>query len=732
MALLTKKWEHSDLKRSYQEGETADKTIFAEQRTNVLLVSGDHYANQKSKYFERVRDSKGLADEQRLRLVENHTHKIMRAYSNSITAYCPGVSPKPQSEKSLQDVKGAELHAKVQKYAKNKYRFKEKVRDWSDDFNIIGEVGCKIFFDPMMGKQIGWEPEVDEKGAPVYETDADGNPVLHPETMQPQPKASERPVYAGDFVFERYYGFNLIRESSCKEMDESPVLHLRKMVEITKMQARYGDKESPKGKLFTTSPDETFIVFDAQKGAYGQAAENECMVVETYARPCPAYPQGYFWFWTSEGIFEEGELPFGIWPLAYQPFDKYQTSPRGRSHLKILRPFQAEINRAASKMAEHQTTIGDDKVITQVGTTVTQGNVLPGVRGYQVSGAPPTILPGRDGSQYLPYIQFKITNLYKASLVEELGVEKQVGQMDAYALLARSASQKQKFSIYTERFEQFLADVWTIYFEQARQYMSDEELLEAIGEEERDNIPEFRNPKKLCYILALEAQSEDIESKLGRQLTITQALQYVGNKLEREDIGKLMKNMPFGNFDESFKDLTIDYEIGTNVELALDRGEYPPTHPAHPHKYLIKRLSKRTIDGDFKYLPQPVQQNYARKIQEHTQIEAQQVKQLKAMEADFIPTDGAMITCDMYVPTPDDPTKSKRVRFPYGSLNWLMQRMEQQGNTLGTLEQMHQKNLIEIGRAAGVGQQPQGAPPMAGAPQGAPQVMRPPALPRFS
>lgn len=722
MALLTKKLEHDDLRRSYQEGESCDKEIFAEQRTNILLVAGDHYNKKKSKFYERVRDTKGLAEEQKLRLTKNHTYKIMRSYSNSVTSFCPDVIPTPQNDKSLQDIKSAELHHKVQKYLKDKHRFREKKRDWADDFTTIGEVGCKIFFDPMMGKQIGWEPE----------TDAEGKQVLD-EMGQPQP--SENPVYSGDFVFENFFGFNLIRCKEAKAMADSPMLHIRKMVEIPAMVARYG-KDSKKGKMFTVSPDETMIVFDAQKGTYG-TSENQCMVIETYARACPAYPNGYFWFWTMDGIFEEGELPFGVWPIAYQPFDKYQTSSRGRSHIKVLRPFQVEINRAASKMAEHQITLGDDKVIGQAGSEVTQGAVLPGIRGYKVSGAPPTILPGRDGSQYLGYMQQQISEMYQASLVEEEMAEKG-GQVDAYALLFRAASQKKKFSVYTERFEQFLTDVWTITFELARHYMPDEELLEAIGADEQANASEFRNPKKLGYQIKIEPQSDDLESKLGRQLTITQALQYVGPKLEREDIGKLMQNMPYGNFDESFSDLTMDYDLSVNLMLALDRGQQPPFHPTQPHKYLIKRLSNRTLQGDFDYLSPQIQNLYAQRIQQHTQADSQQMAQLKAIEADFIPTGGAMITCDMYIPSPSatDPNKAARARVPYEALNWLIQRLSDQGSTLGSLEDMHANNLIEIGHAAGAGLHPQGAPP-AMAPHQAQQIQGPPppmrpAPPRFS
>mgnify|MGYP001558522254 FL=1 len=34
---------HGELERFYREDEDCDKEMFAEMRTNLLLISGDHY-----------------------------------------------------------------------------------------------------------------------------------------------------------------------------------------------------------------------------------------------------------------------------------------------------------------------------------------------------------------------------------------------------------------------------------------------------------------------------------------------------------------------------------------------------------------------------------------------------------------------------------------------------------------------------------------------------------------
>jgi hypothetical protein len=106
-----------------------------------------------------------------------------------------------------------------------------------------------------------------------------------------------------------------------------------------------------------------------------------------------------------------------------------------------MRPYQAEINRTASKIAEHQITLGDDKLILTNGSKVTSGNSIPGIRTVNVTGKEPTVLEGRDGSQFVPYMESQINELYKVMMVDE-DSEQQQGPLDPHALLFRAASQK--------------------------------------------------------------------------------------------------------------------------------------------------------------------------------------------------------------------------------------------------------------------------------------------------
>lgn len=692
-----------DLNRMYMDAEEADASIFAEQRSNVLLITGEHYANRGSKYFNSIRDQRDLSKEQKLRLTKNHIQRIVKTYVNNIMTYCPGVTCMPKNETELQDIKAAEMHNAVIDYARDRYKIDAKTRQWCDDFVGIGEVWVKIFWDEMAGDFKGHYQAQDPETGDL-QVDEQG-----------QPLKSDQAVFTGDFVFERIYGFNVLRPKEAKDADSAEWLGIRKLTDLPTLLARIKDEDVK--KKIQESKDETYVVFDSTKGGYTEVT-GQTMLREYYFRPSPKYPMGYYFISTPQTIIWQGELPFGIFPIAHQIFDEIPTLPRGRSIVKVLRPFQAEINRGASKIAEHQITLGDDKLIYQTGAKLTNGALLPGVRGIQVSGAPPTILAGRDGSQYLAYVQSQISEMYQAAMLDDVNQPKNDGQVDPYALLFKAVSQKKQYSLYTARFEQFQCQVWTIFLELARKYYSDDTIIYAVGRREKVNLSEFKAATPLCYQIVVEPQTEDMESKMGKQLTMNHILQYVGPQLGKDDIGKIIANMPYANAKESFSDLTMDYENAKNDILALDRGEQPQPNPDDKHEYIIKRLTSRMKQADFRYLTPQIKQNYLQYRQIHSQMAAQQAEKIKAMEAEFIPIGGAMIACDMYVDDPQNAGKApKRVRVPYQALDWLIKQMESQGMTLQKLESMQQS--AQAGVAGQFLQQQQGMggqgrPPMSG------------------
>lgn len=686
----TKTHDITELNTLYNEGETADSEVFAEQRSNLLLVAGNHYSKKQNGFYKRLRDSKELSSEQRLRLTKNHIQKICKLYGNNIISMAPGVGFEPKDEQSIQNQKASELHHSVWQDACQRYDIESSLIDqWCDDFIQVGETHVKLFWDPSLGDLKAYEQKVDGHGAPVH-IDAMGEETTEPVDMmtgQPHELAADEslPVFTGSFVFEEVYGFNLIREASAKTLLESSMLCVRKMVDTTVMKERYRN-DPEKAKLFVDSSDETYMVFDASRSGYKKVT-GQVMVREFYFRKCHQYPTGYFFLTTKEGIFEHGPLPGGIFPIVSESYEKVQTTPRGRSPVKHMRPYQVEINRAASKIAEHQVTLGDDKLLIQNGTKISAGVALPGVRSVNYTGSEPGVLAGRAGDQYLTYMQSQITELYMVMNVQEDG-EKSPAQLDPYAMLFMAARQKKTFQRPIKKFEHFLMNVCKTYLSLARIHLPDDQIIHAIGKSEQVNIAEFKSSSDILYDIKVEAQADDVESKMGKQLVLNHVLQYVGPQMKSEDIGKIMRQMPYANFDGSFDDMTIDFDSIKNDILALDRGEQPPIDPTDEHVYAIKRLMLRKRKPDFKFLPPQIQMAYSQRISQHQQMEAQRQLTLQRAEQGYIPTGGALLGCDFFVADPADPSKTRRARLPSESIQWLVKHIESQGQSLEQIESM--------------------------------------------
>ena len=676
-----KKLTIGELNSYYEESESCDKSIFSEYRSNVLLMAGEHF--NKSKSESRIESNRGKSRSKlKLRIVKNHIHRIIRHYTTSILAYAPGVQFLPQDETSMQDQKDAQLNQKVWNQAKSDYSLKDKIRDWCQDFCGVGEVAVKIFFDPNKGKLVGYEQKLDEDGYPIFD-----------EMGQPVPDQNN-PKFSGAFCFDRIFAPNLKRAPEAKDMESSRYLINTKMVDMQHLKGMYRDDED-KLKGISESKDEEYVVFDANTSSYSQT-KNQTMIREYYFRPCIEYPNGYYIIATASVILEEDELPFGVFPIVWAGFDSFITSPRGRSIIKVARPYVAEINRASSQMALHQVTIGDDKVLYQKGTQLEQGGLLPGVRGITFQGREPTILQGRDGSQYMGYIQSQIAELEQAVMLDEINSEKQ-GQYDPMALLYRAANQHRKFSGYAEKFEGFLVKVAMTYNTLAKYYLSDQDLMEAIGKEDIGNIEEFRKPSPVRYQIKCEPRDETLETMLGKTLQFQNLLQYAGSQLSREDIGVVMQQMPFGNTKEAFGHFTMESDNVKNDMLALERGQRPQISKQDDPDFMVAHLKTRMRKPDFEYLDPQIQQAYHERTAIYEEMIVENERKVMAMKQEFIPTDGPLVTVDVYVEDPDDPSKpAKRAKVPQRAIEWTLNTLEAQGNSMERLEAQHAATLAEL------------------------------------
>ena len=139
----------AELERKYKDSNSCDDEIFSEMRSNVLLVAGEHYNKKGSKYWNRIRNSKGLSETQKIRLTKNHVKTICKRQIGRILAQAPNTKVVPNNQDEMQDQKTAELNDAVWKYQKKVSKFRKKVRKFAEDFIHIGECYCKVFFDPL-------------------------------------------------------------------------------------------------------------------------------------------------------------------------------------------------------------------------------------------------------------------------------------------------------------------------------------------------------------------------------------------------------------------------------------------------------------------------------------------------------------------------------------------------------------------------------------------------------
>lgn len=700
----------ADLNKMLMMSETADKFLFSEQRSNILLVAGEHYTKRNSRYWNRLRETRYLTQDQKLRLTKNHIQKIIKTYVNNIVSLAPGVAIVPNNEDELQDKKSAELNNSVWQFAKKRYRLKEKVRELAEDYMTLGESILKITWDERKGDHVGYSQKVDPNtGEPLFGPPqpvvdpATGQPMIDPNTGMPAMQKGEpvpdeeNPIFTGDFSFKRIFGFNLRRPNGIQRMDDAKWLCEVEMEHVDKVKSWVKDDPEKLAKI-TEDTYEQFYVFDGNLHGYDYK-KDYTQVFSLYYRPCFEYPNGYYYIFTKGVILFEGELPFGIFPIVYTGFDPVQTAPRHRSIIKQLRPYQIEINRCASKIAEHQVTLGDDKILTQSGTKITAGINLPGVRAMQYTGKEPVIIGGRSGAQYLEYMDSQISEMYHvANMTEEMQEKQALSSKDPFGQLFKSMREQKKFSLYASKFEQFHIDICELFLKLSKNYYDQNFLIPMIGKNEFVNISEFQNAEELSFQIKLEPRSDDMNTQFGKQLVINHALQFIGGNLDKTDVGKLMRAMPMGNFEEAFGDMTLDHDLADNLCLALDRGEQPQPSPYDDTTFVIKKLVHRIRQPDFRLLPPQVQQNYQMYKQYYEMMEVKRQQDLIAANADFIPTGGAKVKVDLYLENKKNPEgKPERATLPIESLDWLVKRLEAQGSSQERLNQLNSGVRQEIG-----------------------------------
>lgn len=676
------------LNKMYQDGVSADGDLYAEMRSNIKMVSGDHYQKKNWKWLSHVRENAEMNNEQKIRIMKNHTNKIYKTYVNRIVNMAPDTCIEPQNEKELPDQKAAELHKAIWDDIKEQTKFKGVVSKAASDYVGFGEVFYKIFWDWDKGTF-----KATEEGQVEESFDEATGTVVANKTSE------DKHIFTGSVVFERIFAFNVFRPKNCQALDDAPWLGIQRMVELSELRKKYeGDEE--KLRLLESDGKSTYLVFDQNQSNYSEVRD-QVVLKEVFYRPSVEYPRGYFYQFTEQAMLEEGELPFGIFPIAYCGFDEIPTTPRHRSPIKQWKPYQVELNRIASTMAQHQITLGDDKLVITNGGKINNAASQPGVRVMTTnSSGSATVIPGRTGENYLPVYNATVEEFYQNAMVPEELEDKMSGQVDPYALLMMTSRWKTRFSQHIEKFEGFIVDMTKISLKLAKAFMEEDAFVKIVGKTEQANIAEFKSAPDLCYQIKVSPSSEDMESRIGKKMGLDRYLQYAGTNLSKEDIGKFIRLDPYLNKEQLFNDFTMAYDNAVNDILALDRGEqavlakYRYPDPS----YILQKLSNRMGQSDFQYMQPNVQAMYEQTVQYYEQLIAQQAQEEAALNSQYIPMDGAFIRCDMWVQDPAKPEKQVRLSIPMSSLLWLKDRLEKQGLSLEAIQSQQKSVISDISR----------------------------------
>lgn len=696
------------LNEQYLKMESCDKELFTEIRSNILMVCNKTYEKNSKKLWNRIQGAQ--ADTQtKVRLTRNLVGKIAKTVVNEILSVAPDVKAVPHSELELVDRKVCEYSNSLWAHARHQYRLREKIRDWAEGFYVNGEVAVILRFDQNKGRIVSYDQATDDEGNLLF-TDLNGEDTtesspIDPMTGRPmldqmgqpiqnQPKSSGIPVYSGDFVFETIFPANLLRDPSAETFEESPVIGIRKMLPIADAKKLCGGDKDKEAKIVETAK-ETFKIFDTQSGQFVDS-KDQCLVKEFFYRPCHKYPNGWYVAFTDKVKLFEMELPGTEdnrpFPIVWQGYNKAQTSPRGYSDIRNLRPLQANLNQLATQKLIHELTVSSDKLMVNAATKVEKGFEINGVKTFKYQGGvAPAFLPGRTGDQFLGSMQAIEAAMYDVANLAEYQ-QANNSQLDANSVLLASLRHKKKFSVPGEKFEQFLTDLFNLYLRMCQLYLPDDAIIRIVGKSEHLNVQEFKAIGNLDFAVKAEVTSLDAESMVGKSLQIQSLLQYIGKDLPKEAIGNILNEMPFLNSESMFRDLTQDSKNCDSDVLCLDRGQPVPAREGENHKFIIKRLMSRQKMRDYDLLDDSVKSLYEQKIQEHRDMEAQELQKLKDMAEKLWPMDGPKVSVEMWVEEPDSKGQMKTVRWkcPLRALERLKEQMEAQGYLKDQYDQMPQ------------------------------------------
>jgi cellobiose-specific phosphotransferase system component IIB len=620
--------------------------------------------------------------DQKIRITKNHTVSITDEYINSVLSRNPEVAVEPNNSTELSDIKDAQLSNSVLSWVKSTNKWSKKRPKVVHDTVVVGESYATVAFDYSKGRVAG----LDENG---------------------------KEVLAGEMVIQMRMAYDTKRDPQAKSFEDCRFVFFDKLMD-KKEAIELVKSLSPDNvdKIKDAQSGDTTIIFDSSTGSYAQTETARVHIIEMYVRPCTEYPKGQFIIMTKDFEIYRMDLPLGIFCVYQSGHAMITDTPRYSAVMRVIRPYQIEINRASSKMAEHQITLGDDKMVLFNGSKIKGSAKESGIRVVSVDGSAPLVVAGRTGEQYLNYVINEVNGMYQAANVAHLLEDKQITG-DPFMLLFSTMKQKAKFVNYVGAYEEFEKEMFSDILKLCKYYLDESHLIKIVGRTEYVNIAEFKDVDLESMDVKVVASNGDIETKFGKVLTLTQVLQYAGSSLSPDQIGTIVKQLPYGNKDEIFSPLTINYDTAVNIILSLDRGEMPKVPKYGDTDYLLRAIQSRTVKADFILLAPQVQQNYDQVIQQLEQTKSAQELQIQQAAAGMIPSGGFLTTVNASWQNPST-GKVERIKIPSDAISWLAQKLNQQGTFVRELESQSPQVQAEISNNVVQMNNPQQAPQVQG------------------
>jgi len=720
------KYTSDELEEMIKNGKDAHARFFNESRTNVLIYGSDHYSkmsdNLKRSIEKKFRSS--LDEAERKKLTLNFIQSIMDKKINKIVGLAPGCIVTPYKSDDVHQCKEAKISDSVLKAIKKANNWNEISPLFVSDHQIIGEVWSYTYFDFDKGDIIGYEKK-DLSGLPDeerFEMDEMGQFVFD-ESDQPVEREEddpEKPIFSGEVCIESIDGFNVCFEEGVRNFHESAWGSFDKPVHKNTLKYMIQEDEEfsveKKEKLINllkSSDSNEFLLFDRNNGSI---SDNKDMINVRYMffRPSPKFPRGKIFVKLKEEIIWSLDLQKDInekpiFPLNMKRCKRTPGGARGYSPIRAGRSSQNEINRCVSKIAEHQVTLGDDKIVTAYSEGLAEGEKLLGIRHIKAGKGFETFkhIPGRTGEQYLPFLLFNVKHLHLV-MEEVYEGEDKGGESDIKATLYKSIRQKTRYVLDAKNIEDFFIEISQTALELAKSYYPDEKVVQEAGACEAVNIQEFKALGPMDYNIALEPASDDVDSLFGKHLVLSETLQYASKQLGPENIGHILKESPWVDGDKLFGQLVVDEKESENIVLALDRGEFPEISEYDNNKEIIKQLIRRRKKGDWKMVQEKdpkIKERYQMQYEYRQEIINKQMEQEKAINAGQIPMTGPLVSIDYYVNEPKangKGLKSVKEKLPVDAIKWTAERLKAQNMTIESIENMESDQAtIDAGMGMG-------------------------------